>query len=263
MPLTFCHTLARCSALQGLERQGKKGEIKSKECLSCLELLWVDIGFYWPWQEERVLKSTPSHGELHGLLQGLYHRAVPKLSFTWYLSLVAPWLRCRVGYLWLPLRSLILRSPSFHRFPLLRLHCPSLWWSLFCKVHWELPVTSGLPNTHLWLQSIGEQWFTELQSSTRCHNQVLIPSVSQAPDLQQHRTQNKLLWFFLKLLLFGSRPGGNHTWWNELNEFNWNEFLQKFFSRNFLITEHYLLRHGKICWIYLLTALGSNMDHLG
>lgn len=161
----------------------------------------------WHWfllaMAGRVLKSTPSCWELCGLLWGLYHRAVPKLSFIWYLSLVAPWPRCLTGSLWLPLRSLILRSHSSHRFSLLRLHCPS-GCPFFAKSignSWAHLV----PQTHISdLYFIGVQW----QSSIPCHNQVLISSLSQILDLQQQRAHNELLWFFLKLLLFGLRPGG-------------------------------------------------------
>lgn len=193
-----------CSSRAWKDR-GKR-EREGAGSLSCLELLWAGIGFYWPCQEEKVLKSTPSHGELCGLLRGLYHRAAPKLSFTWYLSLVAPWPRCLAGSLWLPLRSLILRSPSSHRFPLLRLHCPSGCPSFAESI--ESSWSHVVPQTHISdLYFIGVQWLPELQSSIRCHNQVLICSLSQAPDLRQHRTQNKLLRFFLKLLLFGLRPG--------------------------------------------------------
>lgn len=172
----------------------------------------------------RVLKSTPSHGELCGLLWGLYRRAVPKLSFIWYLSLVAPWPRCLAGSLWLPLRSLILRSPSSHRFPLLRLHCPSGCPSFakFIGSSWAHLV----PQTHISdLHFIGVQW----QSSIRCHNQVLIPSLSQAPDPQQHGT-HELLWFFLKRLLFGLRPGGCTSSMVSSTKMNFSKSFFKKFS---------------------------------
>lgn len=89
----------------------------------------------------RVLKSTLTHGELCGLLEGLYPLAVPQLSFTWYLSLWLP-----VQGVWLAPRGCPLGlgfSEAHHlpAFPCWGLHAPLV--AQYGKVHLgELQVVS-------------------------------------------------------------------------------------------------------------------------
>lgn len=98
--------------------KGRERRERSREHLRCSVLLWAGTGFSGC---GRVLKSTLTHGELCGLLEGLYPLLIHLVSLP-----VVPCPGRLAGSMWLPLRSWVLRSPSSASFSLLGSPCPSM-----------------------------------------------------------------------------------------------------------------------------------------
>lgn len=161
-----------------------------------------------------VLKSTLTHGELCGLLEGLYPPGCPPALIHLVSLPAAHWPGRLAGSTWLPLRSWVLRSPSSASFSLLGSPCPSggpLWQSPLRRAPGRV-LSPG--NTHLWplvdrspvtsrateLYSAAIAKFSSFTFSGRSPTAAhCVPPAPQ--DIWQ------TLMIFLKLLSFGPSSG--------------------------------------------------------